>query len=47
MPIRIRHRDKINASTQQPDVSVVNTKTMHCSQASYTAIDTVPAVLQG
>jgi hypothetical protein len=47
MPIRIGHHDKITALMQQPDISMVKTETMHFLQASYTAIDTVPAVLQG
>jgi len=47
MPTRIGHYDKITALMQQPDVSMVKTETMHFLQASYTAIDSVPAALQG
>jgi hypothetical protein len=41
MPIRIRCHDKMRASTQQPDISMVNTETMHFSKACYTAIEIV------
>jgi len=36
--------NKVSESTQQPDISMVKTETMHFYQASYTAIDTVPGV---
>ena len=35
MPIRIRHRDKISALTQQPDISIVKTETMPLRMPSY------------
>ena len=45
MPIRIRCRDKVNAVTQQPDISMVKTETMPLLQACYTALETVFGVL--
>lgn len=47
MPIRIRCRDKVSASTQQPDVSMVKTETIPFSQASYTVLETVFGMLCG
>jgi hypothetical protein len=35
MPTRIRCCDKVSASTQQPDVSVVKAETMHLRMHSY------------
>jgi len=47
MPIRIKHRDKNIAATQQPDISPVRPETMLFSKASYTALETVFGVLCG
>jgi len=47
MLIRIRCRDKVSASTQQPDVSMVKTETMHFSLACYSALETVFGMLCG
>ena len=40
-------RDAVITSTQQPDVSLVKTETMHFSQASYTALKAMFGVLCG
>ena len=45
MSIRIRHRDKNMAETQQPDISAVRPEAMLFSKASYTAIEAMFGVL--
>jgi len=47
MPIRIRHRDMIIASTQQSDISLFMPDAILVSQASYTAFEAVFGVLCG
>jgi len=47
MPIRIKHRDKISALPQQPDISMVKIETMPFLRASYTALEAMFGVLYG
>ena len=47
MPIRIRCRDKVSASTQQPDISMVKTETMLFSQVCYTTLKAMFGLLYG
>ena len=45
MPIRIRHRDKNMAETQQPDISALRPEAMLFSKTSYTAMEAMFGVL--
>ena len=47
IPIRIRCCDKMSASTQQPDISMVKTEAMHFSQACYMVLEMEFGVLCG
>jgi len=47
MPIRIRHHDKSDATTQQLEISLVMPEETPCSQMSYTAIKAMFGVLYG
>lgn len=47
MPTRIRCRDKVNALTQQPDISMIKTEMTPFLQACYTALKSVFGMLCG